>query len=327
VWEIEQERIPPFARNTIIFGPNTSIATGFLGNSWIDLSIFRGIPANKFELLNIEWEGQIYVVGRSIGKFMIYSYEPADLTRTIGGKFLLWGILSVFLFAIGIFALSLRIARHTLAPIEAARERSKSYNRYLAHELKTPLSIVMSELELARATATYDADLNASSLEEIKSMSDIISGLLLLSEAERSPSRTQVPLSAAVQSITSELQKIATYHDRVFEISIPSEAFVMAEPILLHTLIKNLLLNALKHGAPGIITIVYSSKGLMLSNPLLPNTTLNLPGIFEEFTGTPGAGNGLGLSLCKRITDMHGWTLTLEQAPHHRLEANISFGR
>lgn len=258
---------------------------------------------------------------------MIYSYEPADLTRNIGGKFLLWGSFFVLLFAAGIFGLSLRIARHTLAPIEAARERSKSYNRYLAHELKTPLSIVMSELELARATSSYDADLNASSLEEIKSMSDIISGLLLLSEAERSPSRTQVSLGVAVQSITSELQKIPMYHDRVFEISIPSEAFVMAEPILLHTLLKNLLLNALKHGAPGIITILYSPKGLILSNPLLPNTTLNLPSIFEEFTGTPGAGNGLGLSLCKRIADIHGWALTMRQTSYHKLEANISFGR
>ena len=258
---------------------------------------------------------------------MIYSYEPADLTRNIGGKFLLWGAFSVLLFAAGIFGLSLRIARHTLTPIEAARERSKSYNRYLAHELKTPLSIVMSELELARATSSYDADLNASSLEEIKSMSEIINGLLLLSEAERSPSRTQVSLNAAVQLITSELQKIAVYHDQVFQIHIPSEVFIMAEPILLHTLLKNLLLNALKHGAPGIITIAYSSKGFILSNPLLANTTLNLPSIFEEFTGTPGAGNGLGLSLCKRIADMHGWTLTLEQTPHHRLEANIGFGR
>jgi signal transduction histidine kinase len=293
----------------------------------MDLSVLRGVQADTFELMNIVGEGEIYIVGRSIGKFMVYSYESAELTRNIGGKFLLWGAFCVVLFAAGIFGLSLRIARHTLSPIEAARERSKSYNRYLAHELKTPLSIVMSELELARATATYDADLTTSSLEEIHSMSDIINGLLLLSEAERSPSRSQVSLCVAVQSITSELQKIATYHDRVFEISIPSEAYVMAEPILLHTLIKNLLLNALKHGASGIITIVHIPKGLLLSNPLLPNTQLNLPGIFEEFTGTPGAGNGLGLSLCKRIADMHGWKITLEQTPHLRLEAKISFER
>jgi signal transduction histidine kinase len=291
------------------------------------LSLIRGVQADTFELLNIAGEGQIYIVGRSMGKFMIYSYEPAELTRNIGGKFLLWGAFCVVLFAAGIFGLSLRIARHTLAPIEAARERSKSYNRYLAHELKTPLSIVMSELELARATATYDADLNASSLEEIHSMSDIISGLLLLSEAERSPSRAQVCLSTAVQTITNELQKIAIYHDRIFDIHVSSEVFIMAEPTLFHTLLKNLLLNALKHGAPGIITIVYSLKGLILSNPLLPNTRLNLPEIFEEFTGTPGAGNGLGLSLCRRIADMHGWSLTLEQTPQHRLEAKISFER
>jgi signal transduction histidine kinase len=321
----DRARTPPFARNLIIIWPKNQVITGFLSNSEFDLKALKSIRGDGVTLLDIENEWRVYIIGRSIGERFIYAYEPADLARSIGGKFLLWGSLAVIVFALGIFWLSLRIARQTLAPIEAAHERSRSYNRYLAHELKTPLSIVMSELELTQATKTYNEKLTSSSLEEIRTMSENIDGLLLLSEAERSPLKESLHLEIIVESIQNELQKIPLYSKRTIARNISGNTLVEADPNLLRALIKNLLLNALKHGAPDTIYITESRGWITLVNSLLPNTTLDIAHIFEEFTGTPGAGNGLGLSLCKRITDIHGWTLDLKQTKSHTLEVSVLF--
>jgi signal transduction histidine kinase len=61
-----------------------------------------------------------------------------------------------------------------------ANEKLKSYNHNLAHELKTPLSVIKSNLELL--SLEYDEDLVKSSQEEIENMKNITDSLLFLSE-------------------------------------------------------------------------------------------------------------------------------------------------
>jgi signal transduction histidine kinase len=55
-----------------------------------------------------------------------------------------------------IFGVSLKVASYTLRPIKESNQRLKEYNHHVAHELKTPLAVLKSNLELAQISGDID---------------------------------------------------------------------------------------------------------------------------------------------------------------------------
>ena len=206
------------------------------------------------------------------------------------------------------------MSKLTLTPIEQARARSLSYNRYLAHELKTPLAVIQSDLELTRVGKVYDPAAINSSLDEITLMQQTIDSLLTLSEAESTLARAPTQLAPLVQEIRAELSKLPIADGKIFKVSVPDTLTLSAVPTLLRTLLRNIIENALKYGAPGEIKIEYAPHLLRISNPVSPGVRVDIKSIFTEFVGTPGAGNGLGLALVERIAGLHGWSVRAEQS-------------
>ena len=206
------------------------------------------------------------------------------------------------------------MSKLTLTPIEQARTRSLSYNRYLAHELKTPLAVIRSDLELTKLGKVYDSAAINSSLDEITLMQQTIDSLLILSEAESTLSRAPTRIAPLLNEIELELSKLPIADGKIFKVSVPDTLTLSAVPTLLRTLLRNIMENALKYGAPGEVTIEYAPRTLRISNPTFPGVRVDAKSIFTEFVGTPGAGNGLGLALVERIASLHGWSVRAEQS-------------
>jgi signal transduction histidine kinase len=80
----------------------------------------------------------------------------------------------------------------------------------------------------------------------------------------------------------------------------------------LKVLLNNLFDNAWKYASEKSVVVVdYSEKQLIFTNKtdsqIEPSA---LSTVFEPFSGTPGSGHGLGLSIVKRICDIHDWKLS-----------------
>ncbi|MDP3381132.1 MAG: histidine kinase dimerization/phospho-acceptor domain-containing protein [bacterium] len=95
-----------------------------------------------------------------------------------------------FISSIIIYFFSLRLAYLTTKPIKETNQKLIDYNHNLAHELKTPLAIIKTNLELL--DISYDKDLVKSSFEEISSMENIISSLLFLAENSKNTLKDKV---------------------------------------------------------------------------------------------------------------------------------------
>ncbi len=78
-------------------------------------------------------------------------YEPED--SLIGPRLAVLSslVLGILAFSILLFFISLSFARRVIRPIEELADRERAYARHIAHELKTPLAVAKSDLQLALA--------------------------------------------------------------------------------------------------------------------------------------------------------------------------------
>jgi heavy metal sensor kinase len=218
--------------------------------------------------------------------------------------------------------------------IEAAFQRVTQFTADASHELRTPVSLIRTEAELAlrrsRGEAEYQEALRHI-LSEAERTSSLIEQLLSLARADsgrESVQLTPVNLTPVLKSVVERWKQVASIRGLTFSADIPNhDAFVMADESWLRRLIEILLDNAFKYTP--------SSGSVQLS--LEPNKDQNVlvtvkdsgvgiapeehDKIFERFYRVDKArsraegGTGLGLSIAQWIATQHQGTISVESAP------------
>jgi two-component system sensor histidine kinase CiaH len=238
---------------------------------------------------------------------------------------------NLFILAIG-GAGSYFLARRTLRPIEEAHEAQSQFVSDASHELKTPLAVMKTELEVALNDKNLKIgeakELLRSNLEEVNKLSILSATLLLLSQLDHdSLEKEKVSLNDITKQIIKKYDKSGR---RITFTASHKEYSVFANRTSLEELITILIDNALKYSPnKSLITI---KTGKLNKNALFEITNTgkgiaatDLPHIFDRFYRADSArtknsakdGHGLGLSLAKRIVELHGGELSASSAPDH----------
>jgi signal transduction histidine kinase len=74
---------------------------------------------------------------------------------------------ALLFFGLALYFIALWIAKKTIEPIRKSEEYARSYNHHIAHELKTPLAIIRSDLELALKSPQDVSSYIGSAVEEV----------------------------------------------------------------------------------------------------------------------------------------------------------------
>ncbi len=210
--------------------------------------------------------------------------------------------------------------------LESSFHQATRFSADASHELKTPLAVMQAEIETAlRDAPPASQETLASLLEQIQRLKTITRSLLLLAQADagRLPlSPSSVNLSAELESLVDDLRLSSAPSHLEFEIQLPPNIYVAADPNLLLTALFNLLDNAIKYaGQPGRVSLLLQPEPhwvrLTLGNsgPGIPAE--DRPRIFDRFyrvqppSGARPEGFGLGLSLAREIVRAHGGQLEL----------------
>lgn len=212
--------------------------------------------------------------------------------------------------------------------IETIRGEDQAKTNFLAilaHELRNPLSPIVSSVELLKNEATTERQKEL--IETIESHTHTISLLLndLLDitrithnkfELRREHVTVQHVLKRSCESAHTLLA--ARKHDLRREIE-PGETWLNADPVRLEQVFVNLLNNAAKYtDEGGIITLAAKEQGRHIIVSIKDNGIGMAPdkmrGIFELFgqirdIGRGSGGLGVGLSLTKRLVELHGGTV------------------
>jgi len=215
-----------------------------------------------------------------------------------------------------------------LERLERASATERRFASDAAHELRTPLAVLRTGLEVAlareRTPEQNRAALGAAHREAL-SLCRIADELLMLSRlnGETMVDRHKLNLRALLSEIVATVGPLAQARELKLKVDAPEDVFVNGNEGHLRRLIVNLLDNALKFTPAGgsievglksdatraIVRVADSGEGIHPAE---------LPHIFDRFfrgAGSPGEGSGLGLSLCREIARAHGGDIAAANLP------------
>lgn len=192
-----------------------------------------------------------------------------------------------------------------------------------SHELLTPLTSIISQLEIVlqnKRTAEEYEETISSVYEDVLSLAQLTKSLLEFAKASGNPAGmdlTTIRIDEIIMSLPAELKKVdPNYIVNLSFINFPdneSGLMVFGNPILLSTAIKNVIINACKYSKnhKASITIFFYKKSILITvkDDGIGISKEDMPYIFQPFyRGSSNEkinGFGLGLSLTKRILNLH----------------------
>jgi two-component system heavy metal sensor histidine kinase CusS len=211
-----------------------------------------------------------------------------------------------------------------LARLEEAFHRLSDFSSDIAHELRTPVSNLMTQTQVvlskARSADEYHSILE-SNAEEFEHMGRMISDMLLLAKAENGlvvPSRETVNLADEVRALFDYYDAVA--EESRLQLKLEGDAAVSADRLMLRRAIGNLLSNAVRHSAPDttVRVIVVAGQDAVLitventGDAIAPE---HLERVFDRFFRVDPSrqrsseGTGLGLAITRSIVIAHGGTI------------------
>lgn len=279
----------------------------------IEQRLTGGLSDSELELLNYDLTTIRALQAKQARENLFTNLAYINLLFISGG-----GVASYFM------------ARRTLEPIEEAHDAQSRFTSDASHELRTPLAAMKTELEVAlrdpKLSKVEMRELLSSNLEEVDKLSKISQSLLLLSRLEHSALPTRrLALDDITRRIVENNNRKAS---RIIYDPPERPLYVSAHQVSIEELVTILTDNAIKYSSPkskvrvrlkrknkkAKLEVINTGKGI---------TPEELPYIFDRFfradqsrTGGEKAGFGLGLSLAKRIVEMHKGDLSVSSEPH-----------
>lgn len=204
-----------------------------------------------------------------------------------------------------IYFISLKLAKLTTKSIKESNEKLKTYNHNIAHEIKNPLAVLKSNLELLEIS--YDKELILSSYEEIAWIEKIINSLLFLSENFKNNSSSTINFS----EILSDYKE-----NKNINLVIKSDFVFIWDKSLFEILCKNIIENWLKYSENEKIDIFVNKDFITFENKSIYLKKEDLKNLFDIFYKWPNSNKnwsyGIWLSIVKKICDFYKINISLE---------------
>lgn len=238
-----------------------------------------------------------------------------------------------------------RVAQRTRALMQANRRLSAQWLRLqrangfkneilgtVAHDLKNPLGVILGRTEMLKELISTSASVGGviAQVDHIRDATKRLTTMVdhLISDAmadafDITIRREPVDVAALVQEVAEANQPLAVNKQQTITVTAPPNIVTMCDTDRIREAIDNLISNAIKYSPiAGKIAVVVSHENsdtiVRVTDEgagLSPEDLGRLFGRFQRLSAKPTAGEsstGLGLSIVKRIIDMHGGEVTAE---------------
>ena len=231
---------------------------------------------------------------------------------------------------VAFFGISVALAHWSIRPVEQAWQQQRQFVADASHELKTPLTVILTNTELLRS-GEYGEEEKSRFTDSIFTMSQhmrqLVESLLDLARADKPEERqehTRLEFSALVEDAVLPFEPVYFESGRMLDSSIAPGLWVKGDERNLRQAVEILLDNGVKYADPGSTTSLTLAKQgrrlvLTVTTPGQPLTKQQCADIFKRFYRTDAARSrdgsyGLGLSIAQRIVENHGGKIWAQPA-------------
>ncbi len=235
-----------------------------------------------------------------------------------------------FITAATTIAFGYLLTRVALAPTRSALSAQKQFIGNIAHELRTPLSVIKTNTEVALlgTVSTEAKAMHESNIEELDRLSQIINNLLSLSASVR-PERiefTTVDIAAVATDVVQKLENLASIRNLDITMRKGYSCFVWGNVSALEQIISNVVKNAINYtGRGGHVSVTVEEIGnshveVVVQDSGTGISRQDLFRIFEPFYRADASrtksrgGTGLGLAIVSELVKLHRGKITVRSA-------------
>lgn len=214
-----------------------------------------------------------------------------------------------------------------LQRLQDAFGRLSAFSAEIAHELRTPVSNLMTQSQVAlskpRSAEEYQEVLY-SNLEEFDRLSRMISDMLFLAKADNGliiPTRERFDLGSEVTAVIEFYDSLI--EEKSLNVVLSGNSEIIGDRLMLRRVISNLLSNAIRHSSVeqkidiDISTNAHNQICLSIKNSCSAITQQQLERIFDRFYRVDPSrqrnneGAGLGLAITKSIVEAHQGSISV----------------
>ena len=228
---------------------------------------------------------------------------------------------------VSFLGISVFLSFWAIKPVERAWTQQRQFVGDASHELKTPLTVIMTNAEMLReAPSEGKREQCAENIHRMSlQMRSLIEELLTLARAEdvQRVNMQSVELSEILDDAVLQFEPLFYERGLTLQAEIAENLRVHGDATLLGRLVEVLLDNAQKYSLPGEVRLSLKKHGchahLRICNPAEAISEEELAHLFERFYRVDKARSttgsyGLGLSIADGITRRHGGSIRAEYA-------------
>ena len=231
-----------------------------------------------------------------------------------------------------VLALIFLLSKKAVKPIAESYEKQRQFITDANHELKTPLTLILANAEIAQDELGKNEWLD-DIMSEGQRMTELVNQLVALSRMDEENSKlnvVQIPFGELVFDTVSEFEALAKGRGKTLSVSIDRSIIYSGDEMLLHRLVGILLDNAVKYCDEGgeIKVNLEKRRRIILSveNTYTSVGEIELNKLFDRFYRADKArkftgGYGVGLSMAKSIVEKHKGEVTA----YKKDKSNIGF--
>lgn len=291
-------------RDTVIIKENGTI---YKKGLYETLTVDPATMPDAYSITSAQIWGRNYLLFKAeVSKDWVLFTRDITFIRDYQNNLIFIGIIFWSILFIVTLISSYILARISLYPVRETNSKLREYNYHVAHELKTPLSVIKWMIDVTKMSGDIH-ELDGSE-EEVKGLEKIINSLLFLWENTIIKEKNTFPLIDEInKSIHSfKAQKTFIIKKNAMWVKLHTHK------ALFERLLKNLIENAIKYASADEITITIDKWYFEVQNEIdfeVDDAKLNR--VFEPFykldASRTTTGYGLWLSIVKRIVEMFWW--------------------
>ncbi len=285
--------------------------------------------------------------GKSHGWYEYYKFHMEERTAADGSEQIVIGLVNassdlysiatviVISLIIGIlsFVLALLIivfaSKKAVKPVAESYTKQKQFVTDAGHELKTPLTVISANSELARMIYG-DSEWFDSIDKQVAKMNGLVRSLITLArmDEEQKPVFAAFSLSDAVFDTAKSFEHLIHAKQMLITFDIEENLMYVGDESKIREVVSILMDNAVKYcDANGKIAVrLKDGKQIRLQviNDFSNAESCELDKVFERFyradkARTSDGSYGLGLSIAKSIVELHGGTISARSLEHDRV--------